>query len=174
MQQRGTHEAVPDRRNEDVLVYINGEFFRREEARISVFDSGFLVGDGVWEGLRLHEGDFAFLEEHIDRLFQGAKAIGLEIGMTRQEITAALHETARRNGMTTDVHVRLMVTRGDKKTRSWRSCRLWRRARTRRSCWTRRARSPPATPPTFSSSGAGRSGPPRATTTSTASRAGWS
>jgi len=118
MQQRGTHEAVPDRRNEDVLVYINGEFFRREEARISVFDSGFLVGDGVWEGLRLHEGDFAFLEEHIDRLFQGAKAIGLEIGMTRQEITAALHETARRNGMTTDVHVRLMVTRGDKKTPS--------------------------------------------------------
>src|SRR4028119_1408451 len=118
MQQRGTHEAVPDRRNEDVLVYINGEFFRREEARISVFDSGFLVGDGVWEGLRLHEGDFAFLEEHIDRLFQGAKAIGLEIGMTRQEITAALHETARRNGMTTDIHVRLMVTRGDKKTPS--------------------------------------------------------
>ena len=118
MQQRGTHEAVPDRRNEDVLVYINGEFFRREEARISVFDSGFLVGDGVWEGLRLHEGDFAFLEEHIDRLFQGAKAIGLKIEMSRQEITAALHETARRNGMTTDVHVRLMVTRGDKKTPS--------------------------------------------------------
>jgi branched-chain amino acid aminotransferase len=118
MQQRGTHEAVPDRRNEDVLVYINGEFFRRQEARISVFDSGFLVGDGVWEGLRLHEGDFAFLEEHLNRLFQGAKAIGLEIGMTRQEITAALHETARRNGMTTDVHVRLMVTRGDKKTPS--------------------------------------------------------
>ena len=118
MQQRGTHEAVPDRRNEDVLVYINGEFFRREEARISVFDSGYLVGDGVWEGLRLHEGDFAFLEEHLDRLLQGAKAIGLEIGMTRHEITAALHETARRNGMTTDVHVRLMVTRGDKKTPS--------------------------------------------------------
>jgi branched-chain amino acid aminotransferase len=118
MQQRGTHEAVPDRRNEDVLVYVNGAFFRREEAKISVFDSGFLVGDGVWEGLRLHKGDFAFLEEHIDRLFQGAKAIGLEIGMTRQEITAALHETARRNGMTTDVHVRLMVTRGDKKTPS--------------------------------------------------------
>jgi branched-chain amino acid aminotransferase len=109
---------VPDRRNEDVLVYINGEFFRREEARISVFDSGYLVGDGVWEGLRLHGGEFAFLEEHLDRLFQGAKAIGIEIGMTRQEITGALHETARRNGMTTDVHVRLMVTRGDKKTPS--------------------------------------------------------
>jgi len=118
MQQRGTHEAVPDKRNEDVLVYINGSFYRREEARISVFDSGFLVGDGVWEGLRLHEGDFAFLGEHLDRLFGGAKAIGLEIGMTRQEITAALHETVRRNGMTNDVHVRLMVTRGDKKTPS--------------------------------------------------------
>ena len=116
--QRGTHEAVPDRRNEDVLVYINGGFFRREEARISVFDSGFLVGDGVWEGLRLHEGAFAFLDEHLDRLFQGAKAIGLEIGMTQEEITAALHETARRNGMTDGVHVRLMVTRGDKKTPS--------------------------------------------------------
>ncbi|MBA2618452.1 MAG: aminotransferase class IV [Rubrobacter sp.] len=116
--QRGTHEAVPDRRNEDVLVYINGGFFRREEARISVFDSGYLVGDGVWEGLRLHEGAFAFLDEHLDRLFQGAKAIGLEIRMTREEITAALHETARRNGMTDGVHVRLMVTRGDKKTPS--------------------------------------------------------
>jgi branched-chain amino acid aminotransferase len=116
--QRGTHEAVPDRRNEDVLVYINGGFFRREEARISVFDSGYLVGDGVWEGLRLHEGAFAFLDEHLDRLFQGARAIGLEIRMTREEITAALHETARRNGMTDGVHVRLMVTRGDKKTPS--------------------------------------------------------
>ncbi len=118
MQQRGTHEAVPDRRNEDVLVYINGSFYRREEAKISVFDSGFLVGDGVWEGLRLHEGDFAFLDRHLDRLFGGAKAIGLEIGMTRQAVTDALHETVRRNGMTKDVHVRLMVTRGDKKTPS--------------------------------------------------------
>ncbi len=116
--QRGTHEAVPDRRNEDVLVYINGELFPRSEARISVFDSGFLVGDGVWEGIRLHGGVFAFLDEHLDRLFQGAKAIGLQIGMTREEITAALRETARRNGMTDGVHVRLMVTRGDKKTPS--------------------------------------------------------
>ena len=115
---RGTHEAVPDRRNEGVLVYINGEFFPRSEARISVFDSGFLVGDGVWEGIRLHEGDFAFLDEHLDRIFQGARAIGLDIGMTRQEITTALRETIRRNGMTDGVHVRLMVTRGDKKTPS--------------------------------------------------------
>jgi branched-chain amino acid aminotransferase len=117
---RGTHEALPDERNEDILVYINGEFYRRDEARISVFDSGFLVGDGVWEGLRLHEGEFAFLNLHLDRLFEGAKAIHLEIGMTRGEITEALRETVRRNGMegSSGVHVRLMVTRGDKKTPS--------------------------------------------------------
>ena len=116
--QRGTHEAVPDERNTDVLVYINGEFFHRDEAKISVFDSGFLVGDGVWEGIRLHEGRFAFLDHHLDRLFQGAKAIGLRIGLSRQELADALDETARRNGMTDGVHARLMVTRGDKKTPS--------------------------------------------------------
>ena len=116
--QRGTHEALPDRRNESVLVYINGEFYPREEAKISVFDSGFLVGDGVWEGIRLHDGAFAFLDAHLDRLFEGAKAIGLEIGKTREELTEALRETVQTNGMTTGVHLRLMVTRGDKKTPS--------------------------------------------------------
>lgn len=115
---RGTHEALPDERNESVLVYVNGEFYPRDEAKISVFDSGYLVGDGVWEGIRLHDGKFAFLEMHLDRLFQGAKAIDLDIGMTREEITEALHETVRRNDMTTDVHLRLMVTRGNKKTPS--------------------------------------------------------
>jgi branched-chain amino acid aminotransferase len=117
---RGTHEALPDERNESILVYINGEFYRREEAKISVFDSGFLVGDGVWEGLRLHDGEFAFVDLHLDRLFEGAKAIDLDIGMTREEITESLHETVRRNGMegSSGVHVRLMVTRGDKKTPS--------------------------------------------------------
>jgi len=115
---RGTHEALPDERNEDVFVYINGEFYRREEAKISVFDSGFLVGDGVWEGIRLHDGEFAFLDLHLDRLFEGAKTIDLDVGMTREELAATLHETIRRNGMQTGVHVRLMVTRGDKKTPS--------------------------------------------------------
>ncbi|MBA3425994.1 MAG: aminotransferase class IV [Rubrobacter sp.] len=117
---RGTHEAVPDERNRDVLVYINGEFHPRDEAKVSVFDSGFLVGDGVWEGIRLHGGEFAFLDLHLDRLFEGARAIDLDIGMTRREITAALRETIRRNGMESSpgVHVRLMVTRGDKKTPS--------------------------------------------------------
>jgi branched-chain amino acid aminotransferase len=117
-EQRGTHEALPDRRNESVLVYINGEFYPREEARISVFDSGFLVGDGVWEGIRLHDGHLAFLDAHLDRLFEGAKAIALGIGKTREELTEALRETVQRNGMTTGVHLRLMVTRGDKKTPS--------------------------------------------------------
>ena len=117
---RGTHEALPDERNEDIFVYVNGEFYRRDEAKISVFDSGFLVGDGVWEGIRLHDGEFAFLDLHLDRLLEGAKTIGLDIGMTREEITAALRETVRRNGMegSAGVHVRLMVTRGDKKTPS--------------------------------------------------------
>ena len=80
---RGTHEALPDARNADVLVYINGEFFGRDEAKISVFDSGYLVGDGVWEGVRLHESTFVFLDRHLDRLFQGAKTIDLDIGKSR-------------------------------------------------------------------------------------------
>ena len=113
---RGTHEALADSRNEEVLVYINGEFYPRAEAKISVFDSGYLVGDGIWEGIRLHNGSFAFLERHLDRLFQGAKAIDLNISKSREELTRALHETAERNAMTTDVHMRLMVTRGNKKT----------------------------------------------------------
>lgn len=116
--QRGTHEAAPDERNQNILIYINGEFYPREEAKVSVFDSGFLVGDGVWEGIRLHNGGFAFLDLHLDRLFQGAKAIDLDVGLTRQEITDALQDTIEKNGMTTDVHIRLMVTRGDKKTPS--------------------------------------------------------
>ena len=115
---RGTHEALPDPRNEHVQVYINGTFYPRAEAKISVFDSGFLVGDGVWEGLRLHEGAFALLDRHLDRLFQGAKAIGLQLPLTREGFADALRETVERNGMTTDVHVRLMVTRGTKKTPS--------------------------------------------------------
>ena len=115
---QGTHNAVPDARNAAVHVYINGEFFPRDEAKISVFDSGYLVGDGIWEGLRLHAGQFAFLDRHLDRLFTGAQAIGLDIGKTREELADALHATARENDMTDGAHVRLMVTRGDKKTPS--------------------------------------------------------
>ncbi|MEM6291859.1 MAG: aminotransferase class IV [Myxococcota bacterium] len=114
---KSTHSAVADPRNDDVLIYINGEFFPRAEAKISVFDSGFLVGDGIWEGIRLHHGVFAFLDRHLDRLFAGAKAVDLEIG-TREEVVAKLRETVDRNDMHDDVHVRLMITRGDKKTPS--------------------------------------------------------
>ncbi len=114
---KSTHSAVADPRNANVQIYINGEFFPREEAKISVFDSGFLVGDGIWEGIRLHHGKFAFIERHLDRLFAGAKAIDLDIG-TRDDIKAALQTTVDRNGMEDNVHVRLMITRGDKKTPS--------------------------------------------------------
>ena len=115
---RGTHEALPDPRNADVLVFVNGEFLPRDEAKISVFDSGFLVGDGVWEGIRLHNGRFVHLDRHLDRLFASAAAVHLDIGKNRDELTAILGETVERNAMETDVHVRLMVTRGTKKTPS--------------------------------------------------------
>lgn len=115
---RGTHDSLEDPRNESILITINGETFPRNEARISVFDSGYLVGDGVWEGLRLHEGVFVFLEGHLDRLFAGARMISMEIGKNREELTRMLHQAVAVNGMDDGVHVRLMVTRGNKKTPS--------------------------------------------------------
>jgi branched-chain amino acid aminotransferase len=114
----GTHDALPDPRNDDVLISVNGNLVHRNDARISVFDSGFLIGDGVWEGIRLHNGVLVFLDEHLDRLFQGAKAIALDIGLTRRQLTDVLYQTIDANQMSTDVHVRLMVTRGVKKTPS--------------------------------------------------------
>lgn len=114
----GTHSAVADDRNAEIEIYVGGEWFPRTEAKVSVFDSAFLVGDGIWEGLRLHAGRFAFLDRHLDRLFQAAAATRIDLGMTRGEITDVLHETVRRNGMTDDVHVRLMVSRGTKSTPS--------------------------------------------------------
>lgn len=113
-----THSAVHDPRNDDIEIYINGEFFPRDEAKISVFDSGYLVGDGVWDGMRYHQGTFIHIDRHLDRLFSNAAAIDLDIGLTRDEIGAALQSTIDRNGMETDVHVRMMVTRGNKKTPS--------------------------------------------------------
>ena len=115
---RSTHQALADERNASVQIWINDEFFPRAEAKISVFDSGFLVGDGVWEGIRLHHGRFAFLDRHLEWLFAGATAIDLDIGRTRDEVTAALQDTVDRNDMHDGAHVRLMVTRGDKKTPS--------------------------------------------------------
>ncbi len=114
----GTHAAVHDDRNATVEIYINGAFFPRDEAQVSVFDSAFLVGDGIWEGIRLHRGRFAFLDRHMDRLFQASAATRIDIGMTRDELIQALYETVTRNEMTDDVHVRLMVSRGLKSTPS--------------------------------------------------------
>ncbi|MBA2560685.1 MAG: aminotransferase class IV [Propionibacteriales bacterium] len=112
----GTHEFVDDRRNDDILIYVNGELRPRAKAVVSVFDSGFVLGDGVWEGLRVHDGHPVFLEHHLDRLYDGAKAIALTIGLTRAELTTAIYDTLAANSMRDGVHVRLMVTRGTKST----------------------------------------------------------
>jgi branched-chain amino acid aminotransferase len=107
---------MDDSRNESVLVYVNGNFVPRDQASVSIFDAGFVLGDGVWEGLRLVRGKVIAIEEHLDRLYEGAGAIQLDIGLSQDELRAAIHETFDRNGMTDGVHVRLMVTRGRKKT----------------------------------------------------------
>jgi len=109
-----THDAEADPRNERIRIWIDGALKRKAEAMVSVYDSGFLMGDGVWEGLRLYDGRWAFLEDHLDRLYEAARAIDLDIGLTRAEVTAALEETRIANDMTTDAHARLMVTRGRK------------------------------------------------------------
>jgi branched-chain amino acid aminotransferase len=113
---QGTHDFEDDPRNERILIWIGGELVPRERAVVSVFDSGFVLGDGVWEGLRVRAGHPAFLERHLDRLFEGAKAIMLDIGMSRRELTEAIYATLRANDMGDGVHVRLMVTRGVKRT----------------------------------------------------------
>ena len=112
----GTHDHADDPRNAEVLVWVNGELLPRDRAVVSVFDSGFVLGDGVWEGLRVSGGHPAFLEKHLDRLEEGARAIMLDLGMSRDAITAAIYDTLHVNGMTDGVHVRLMVTRGVKST----------------------------------------------------------
>jgi len=109
-----THDAEEDVRNRNIKIYVNGEIVPREEARISVYDSGFMLGDGMWEGMRLYNGKWAFFDEHMDRLFDSCKAISLDIGMDRDGILDALTKTAAANGMTHDVHCRLMITRGVK------------------------------------------------------------
>jgi branched-chain amino acid aminotransferase len=109
-----THQAEDDLRNESILIWLNGRLLPRAQALVSVYDSGFMLGDGVWEGLRLYNGKWSFADEHMDRLFEAAKAIDLDIGLTRQALLAALTETQTANHMTTDAHARLMVTRGVK------------------------------------------------------------
>ena len=112
----GSHDFVDDPRNRDILIYVNGVLKPRAEAVVSVFDAGFVLGDGVWEGLRVHAGQPLFLDAHLDRLYEGAKAIALDIGRTRRELTRAITDTLAANGMTDGVHIRLMVTRGTKLT----------------------------------------------------------
>jgi len=113
---KGTHEYTHDPRNAEILIYVNGKLVPRAEASISVFDSGFVLGDGVWEGLRLHRGKILFLDEHLDRLYAGARALDFDIGLDKAALVAALYETVQANGMHEHVHIRLMVTRGLKST----------------------------------------------------------
>jgi branched-chain amino acid aminotransferase len=114
---QGTHEYVDDPRNAAILISVNGALVPRQQAVVSVFDAGFVLGDGVWEGLRVAGGHPAFLDQHLDRLWEGAAAIALDIGLTRAELTARIDRTLAANDMTGDgVHVRLMVTRGPKST----------------------------------------------------------
>jgi len=120
----GLHDAamaqsmhdVSDPRNANILINVNGELKPRAEAVVSVFDSGFMLGDGVWEGLRVHGGKAGFLDRHLDRLFEGAKALAMDIGLSREELTRRVYETLDANGMDEGVHVRLMVTRGMRST----------------------------------------------------------
>jgi branched-chain amino acid aminotransferase len=112
----GSQDFAYDPRNASVLIYLNGALVPRAEARVSIFDAGFALGDGVWEGLRLHRGRLLFLDAHLHRLFAGAAAIRLDPGLTRAQIGTALIETTRANFMTDGVHLRLMVTRGLKAT----------------------------------------------------------
>jgi len=112
----GTHDYLDDPRNADIQISINGDLFHRDDAKVSVFESGYMLGDGVWEGIRVHRGTLLFLDQHLDRLYEGAKAIDMDIGLTPDEMTARLHDTLAANGMDDGVHIRLMVTRGVKST----------------------------------------------------------
>ncbi|HEX7035929.1 MAG TPA: aminotransferase class IV [Pseudomonadales bacterium] len=111
-----THAHGEDPRNRDILIDVNGELFPRDEAKVSVFDSGFVLGDGVWEGLRVHNGRYAFLDRHLDRLYEGAQALDFDIGLTREALTERLYRVLEANRMRDGVHVRLMVSRGVKST----------------------------------------------------------
>lgn len=114
----GTHNALHDDRNENIFISINGEFFPRNEAKISVFDSGYLVGDGIWEALRLHNGVLVFLDEHLERMWAAAATVGMKLPFSKQELTDQIWKILQKNEMTNGVHVRIMVTRGIKKTPS--------------------------------------------------------
>lgn len=109
-----THQAAEDARNDAIKIWLNGKVVPKAQAMVSVYDSGFMLGDGVWEGIRLYNGKWAFIDEHMDRLFEAAKAIDLDIGLTREQVVQAVLDTQKANDMTDDAHARLMVTRGVK------------------------------------------------------------
>ena len=116
MLSNGTHSYIKDNRNENIKIYINGDFYNRKDAKISVFDSGFLLGDGVWEGVRLLNGNLVFIEEHLARLYYGANKLAIDIGKTQKELTTLIYSTLNQNNMKTDVHIRLIISRGLKIT----------------------------------------------------------
>jgi branched-chain amino acid aminotransferase len=115
-QTKGTHEYQDDPRNAAIIIDINGEYFARDEARVSVFDSGFVLGDGIWEGLRVHHGKVAFLDQHLDRLYEGAKALDMDMEVTPAELALRIERLLEKNTMHEGVHIRLMVSRGIKAT----------------------------------------------------------
>jgi len=115
-QTRGTHEYRDDPRNATIQIDINGEYFARNEARVSVFDSGFILGDGVWEGLRVHHGKVAFLDQHLDRLYEGAKALDMQMELSPEQLSERIYGLLQKNDMHDGVHIRLMVSRGIKAT----------------------------------------------------------
>ena len=111
-----SHDYIKDKRNQKIKIYINGKFYLRNEAKISVFDSGFLLGDGVWTGIRLHNNKLLFLKEHLKRLYDDAKAIGIKIHVGKKIMSNEIYKTIKKNKMETDVHIRLILSRGLKST----------------------------------------------------------
>ena len=111
-----THDYIMDKRNNNIQVYINGKFYHRSKANVSVMDSGFLLGDGVWEGIRLHKNVFVHLNDHLTRLYNGAKSIAMTIPISKEKMKSEIMKTVKINEMETDVHIRLIVSRGIKKT----------------------------------------------------------
>lgn len=112
----GSHNYIPDKKNHDIFININGTLLRRNEAKISVFDSGFLLGDGVWEGIRVHESKLVFIDEHLNRLFNSAKGISLNIKLSKAQIIQQIYKVLNINNMVDNIHIRLIITRGDKIT----------------------------------------------------------
>ena len=112
----GSHSFITNHRNKNIFININGELYHRDDAKISVFDSGFLLGDGIWEGIRLHKSKLVFIEEHLDRLFKSAKGISLNIHYSKQNLIDEINKVLDKNQMYDDIHIRLVISRGDKIT----------------------------------------------------------